>query len=79
MSLTEFDQEQYDRNRRREGFDEGELFGKQEDARNALALGLSIDQISQITGLSIEDIQALKATHAVMAEDGGAEYEPFGI
>ena len=65
MSLTEFDQEQYDRNRRREGFDEGELFGKQEDARNALALGLSTDQISRITGLSIEDIQALAATPAV--------------
>ena len=73
MSLTEFDQEQYDRNRRREGYldgrDDGEKIvferGKQEDARNALALGLSIDQISAITGLSIEDIQALAATPAV--------------
>ena len=67
MSLTEFDQEQYDRNRRREGyldgeeagFQRGERSGKEEDARNALALGLPISQISQITGLSVGDIQAL--------------------
>ena len=69
MSLTEFDQEQYDRNRRREGweegFDSGELSGRQKDARNALALGLPIDQISQITGLSVQDIQALAAQPAV--------------
>ena len=63
MSLTEFDQEEYDRNRRREGLEEGIELGKQEDARNALALGLPLGQISQITGLSVADIQAL-ATEA---------------
>ena len=68
MSLTEFDQEQYDRNRRRDAYldgrddgrNEGLFMGKQEDARNALALGLSVDQIARITGLSIEDIRALE-------------------
>ena len=63
MSLTEFDQEEYDRNRRREGMEEGIELGKQEAARNALALGLPLEQISQITGLSVADIQAL-ATEA---------------
>ena len=36
--------------------------GKQEDARNALALGLPLEQIAQITGLSVEDIRALAST-----------------
>ena len=64
MSLTEFDQELYDRNRRREGweegfeqgekqgFDRGERSGlnrgKQEDARNMLAMGLGTHE--QIAG-----------------------------
>ena len=60
MSLTEFDQEQYDRNRRREGIDEGFLLGKQEDARNMLARNYPITDIAEITGLSIEDIRALE-------------------
>ncbi len=46
------------------GFKQGTLSGKQEAARNALALGLSIDQVSQITGLSVEDIRALAAEPA---------------
>ena len=61
MSLTEFDQEQYDRNRRREGFYEGELAGKQEAARNKLADGVPVEKVVQYTGLSVEDIQALAA------------------
>ena len=65
MSLTEFDQEQYDRNRRREGeetgFERGERFGKQNDARNMLADGLPVEKIVLYTGLSVEDIQALEA------------------
>jgi hypothetical protein len=70
MSLTEFDQEQYDRNRRREGYEDGIhdgklsgiMLGSQRAARNALALGLPVSQISQITGLSAQEIQALAAT-----------------
>ena len=64
MSLTEFDQEQYDRNRRREGIDEGVLLGKQEDARNMLADGVPVEKVVQYTGLSVEDIQALAAEPA---------------
>ena len=56
MSLTEFDQEQYDRNRHRDAY----LEGKQDNARNALALGIPIDQIARITGLAVEDIRALE-------------------
>ncbi len=60
MSLTEFDQEEYDRNRRREGWEEGNLDGKEEAARNMLAMGLGThEQIAQVTGLSLADIQAL--------------------
>ena len=63
MSLTEFDQEEYDRNRRREGWEDGEKIGfnrgKEETARNMLADGLPPEKIVQYTGLSLADIQAL--------------------
>ena len=62
MSLTEFDQEEYDRNRREEGFEDGERSSSQNAARNMLADGLPLAKISQYTGLSVEDIQALAAT-----------------
>jgi predicted transposase/invertase (TIGR01784 family) len=38
----------------------GELKGKREMARNALSMNLPIDQISQLTGLSLEEIESLK-------------------
>ena len=70
MSLTEFDQEEYDRNRREEGYEEGKndglALGKQEDARNMLARNYPIADIADITGLSVGDIQAL-AAEPVMA------------
>ena len=72
MSLTEFNQEEYDRNRRREGMEEGEklgfergersgiTIGKQETARNLIAMGiLSHEQIAQATDLSLEELKAL--------------------
>ena len=64
MSLTEFDQEEYDRNRRREGMEEGisigENRGRQETARNLLGMGvLSCEQIAQATGLPLEDISKM--------------------
>ena len=75
MSLTEFDQEEYDRNRREEGYLEGKddgfklgersgiVLGKQNAARNLLNMGLlTLEQIAQATGLSIEDIRALVAS-----------------
>ena len=62
MSLTEFDQEEYDRNRRREGWEDGNLDGKEETTRNLLSMGLlSSEQIAQATGLSLEDVARLGA------------------
>ena len=43
----------------RDGRKEGRNEGKVEDARNALAMGLSQAQVSQITGLSVEYIAKL--------------------
>jgi predicted transposase/invertase (TIGR01784 family) len=68
MSLTEFDQEEYDRILRRDAYldgrddgrNEGLFMGKQESARNMLADGLPVEKVAQYTGLSVEDIQALE-------------------
>ena len=54
--LTEFNQEDYDRNRRAEGFEAASI----ENAKNALAMGLSPEQASQITALPLEQVIALK-------------------
>ena len=67
MSLTEFDQEAYDRHRRREGFEDGVEAKAKETARNALARGLDPTLIAEITGLSVEDVQALADNTPVMA------------
>ena len=69
MSLTEFDQELYDRNRRREGWEEGisigEKRGREEKAlstaRNMLADGLPREKIAQYTGLSLAEVEKLAA------------------
>lgn len=68
MSLTEFNAEQVYRNwlqeGREEGIEEGISIGEEkkaiESAKEALALNLSLEQISKITGLSIERIEELK-------------------
>ena len=64
VSLTEFDQELYDKCRREEGFNEGKETGAKqkaiEDATNAIKLGLSDEQIIAITGLSLEKLSELK-------------------
>ncbi|MCR5623011.1 MAG: hypothetical protein K6G18_14320 [Treponema sp.] len=65
MSLTEFDQEEYDRNRRRDAYLDGRDDAKMEDARNLLKMGLlTNEQISKAIGLSIEEIQALEPQQA---------------
>ena len=65
MTLTEFDQEEYDRNRREEGREEGLLEGEikgekkkaRETARNFLVMKvLSPEQIAQGCGLSVEEV-----------------------
>jgi len=45
---------------REDGRDEGQQKSRQEVARNALGLGLSVDQVVQITGLTRDEIQLLK-------------------
>ncbi len=68
MSLTEFDQEEYDRNRRREGWEEGMEEMQSRTARNMLAVGLgSPEQIAQVTGLPLEDVTRLSEELAVAA------------
>ncbi len=67
MSLTEFDQELYDRNRRREGWEEGNLDGKLETARNMLARNYPVTDIAEITGLSLEDVTRLSEELEVAA------------
>lgn len=58
--LTEFNQEQYDRIRRREGFEEGEQIGAQkkaiENARKLLADGkYTAEEISELFNIPVED------------------------
>ena len=58
--LTEFDQELYDKNRRREGYEEGAHENAIENAKNFLKMNvLSYEQIAQGTGLPLEEVQKL--------------------
>lgn len=71
MCLTEFDQELYDKNRRREGYEEGVALGKQEgriegahenaieNAKNLLREGDSPEKAARCTGLPLEEVQKL--------------------
>ena len=58
-SLTEFDAEEAYRDIRNDGFEEGLRQKAVEDARNALKMNLSIEQVSQITSLSLEEVREL--------------------
>ena len=42
-----------------QGIEQGKLEGKQETARNLKAIGMSIQHICQVTGLSVEEIEKL--------------------
>ncbi len=61
---TEFDQESYDETLRNDGRIEGIQIGARENAianaKNALVMGLSPEQTSQITSLPLEQVIALK-------------------
>ena len=63
MSLTEFNQEEYDRNRYDEGKEAGIKTGMLqkalETAKNFLKMGLPLQQVAEGTGLSIEQIRLL--------------------
>ena len=63
VSLTEFDQELYDKNRRREGFEEGFESGAHEKAieaaKNFLKEGDSPEKVARCVGLPLEEVQKL--------------------
>ena len=67
MSLTEFDQEAYDRHRFNEGKEAGIAIGIAEgkrdnalqNARNLKYKNIPVDIIAECTGLSIEQVNAL--------------------
>ena len=62
--LTVFNQEDYDRNRRAEGFEDGVEYGKEaasiENAKNLLKLGVTAETVSQGCSLPLEQVLALK-------------------
>ena len=65
--LTEFNQEDYDRNRRAEGFEDGRALGRSEgerqnaNAKNFLSeTDLSPDKIAKCCSLPLEQVLALK-------------------
>ena len=62
--LTDFDQEQYDRIRRREGYEEGVSQGAQqnaeETAKRMLQGNLSTDEVVQYSGVPLERLLELK-------------------
>ena len=68
-SLTEFDQDLYDRCRREEGYEDGVADGAHnkvvETARNLINMAvLTIEQIAQGTGLSVEEVTQIKEASA---------------
>ena len=58
--LTEFDQEQYDRIRRREGYEDGAQQTVEEIAKRMLQGNLPANEIVQYTGLSLERVLKLQ-------------------
>ena len=71
MILTEFDEEQAHRIWHEDGYVEGHDDGRnekaEEAARNALALEISVDKVTKITGLSLEKVLELQKTIPVHA------------
>jgi predicted transposase/invertase (TIGR01784 family) len=49
----------------RTGLDKGVKEGLRQVARNCLAQGMSIETMLQLTGLDLEEIEALKAEHTL--------------
>ena len=66
--LTEFDQELHDRCTMEYGYEQGVAEGAQQNAianaKNALDMGLTPEQIAQITSLPLEQVLALKSEMA---------------
>ena len=73
MSLTEFDKELYDRNRRREGFERGAHSTSKNIVQNMLADNLPVEKISLYTGMSVEDVRAI--ANGTYVDEFEVEYE----
>ena len=69
MSLTEFDQEAYDRHRFNEGKEAGIAEGKRknalQNARNFIRMGIPLEQIAKGTELPLETVLHLQEEMAV--------------
>ena len=69
MSLTEVDQEEYDRNRFNEGKEAGIAEGKRDtalqNARNFIRMGIPLEQIAKGTELPLETVLHLQEEMAV--------------
>ena len=59
FSMSEFDQEAYDRHRRREGYEEGAQQKAIETATNLLKEKIAPETIARCAGLSLEQVQEL--------------------
>ena len=64
MLFTEFDQEQYDNHRRKEGYQDGHKDGEKDAliriVKRMKAKGMSLTEITELTGLSEEQIEEIK-------------------
>ena len=68
MSITEFDQDLYDKCRRQEGFEEGAQQKAEEAAINLIKMNiLSPEQIAQAQGLPLEKVLELQKRITVEA------------
>ena len=71
MCMTEFDEEEARRIWHQDGYTEGladgEIKKAEEDAKNALSLDLSPEQVSKITGLPVEKVLELQKSITVNA------------
>ena len=59
FSMSEFDQEAYDRHRRREGYEEGAQQKTIEDARSFYANGVSIELIAKSLKMTVEQVEEI--------------------
>ena len=60
MLLTEYDYDTDIAVQRQEAYEDGAQQTKIETAKNFISMGLSVEQVAQGTGLSIETVKSLK-------------------
>ena len=59
MLLTEYDYDTDIAVQRQEAYEDGSQQAKIETAKNFISMGLSVEQISKGTGLSVEEIKSI--------------------